>query len=446
MWASWLSKESTKAIVRLQPAWSLDTGAYESLKPWVHAENLRALDAVRFSQPAIHADQQYLDVGCGSGSFTKEALLPRVRPECRRIVAVDRCKKGASSERYGAFDRVYSFLTFHYVADITKAYGNVCKLLKQGGECLVLSVVKADAIDVWNEVYQMEEWNALIINPASLFPGMVHSDSAIRSAEQLASHTRESISTAGLHCLTYYRYNSRWVFRRMEDYVDAFMSSFKAHNGVPPEKQSTLRDVWIDLFQKKTHVGDAAGSGDDKCVATAKRLRDATKEPDKRSPTHSEEPPAKAPQGKWLTLRPKPKIPSDSGVLRKKQKPPLPDNSKLSVLMALFTTEQVHYNEPCGLAYRPQFMITCRLFSSRRYKEHQCLNLGPGILIDELLARTGSAAAISIDDIHGVLDPIFRDELPAVETVGISHNALPKQCIPFTSAEVKQAVMKMRLG
>ncbi|XP_075728687.1 uncharacterized protein LOC119164566 isoform X6 [Rhipicephalus microplus] len=189
MWASWLSKESTKAIVRLQPAWSLDTGAYESLKPWVHAENLRALDAVRFSQPAIHADQQYLDVGCGSGSFTKEALLPRVRPECRRIVAVDRCKKvlhdarenfsdehivydtmdienhdpGSLTERYGAFDRVYSFLTFHYVADITKAYGNVCKLLKQGGECLVLSVVKADAIDVWNEVYQMEEWNALII-------------------------------------------------------------------------------------------------------------------------------------------------------------------------------------------------------------------------------------------------------------------------------------------
>ncbi|XP_037272685.2 juvenile hormone acid O-methyltransferase isoform X3 [Rhipicephalus microplus] len=281
MWASWLSKESTKAIVRLQPAWSLDTGAYESLKPWVHAENLRALDAVRFSQPAIHADQQYLDVGCGSGSFTKEALLPRVRPECRRIVAVDRCKKvlhdarenfsdehivydtmdienhdpGSLTERYGAFDRVYSFLTFHYVADITKAYGNVCKLLKQGGECLVLSVVKADAIDVWNEVYQMEEWNALIINPASLFPGMVHSDSAIRSAEQLEAHTRESISTAGLHCLTYYRYNSRWVFRRMEDYVDAFMSSFKAHNGVPPEKQSTLRDVWIDLFQKKTHVG-----------------------------------------------------------------------------------------------------------------------------------------------------------------------------------------------
>lgn len=67
------------------------------------------------------------------------------------------------TERYGAFDRVYSFLAFHYVADIAKAYSNIFKLLKGGGECLVLSIVKADAIEVWNEAYQMEEWNELMI-------------------------------------------------------------------------------------------------------------------------------------------------------------------------------------------------------------------------------------------------------------------------------------------
>ncbi|KAH7935574.1 hypothetical protein HPB52_009960 [Rhipicephalus sanguineus] len=189
MWASRLARESSKAIMRLQHTWNLDTGAYEVLKPWIHAENLRALDVIRFTQPAVGAEQQYIDVGCGPGSFTKEALLPRVLPECRRLVAVDRCNKALDyarenfshdlimydtldverhnpeslTERYGAFDRVYSFLTFHYVADIAKAYSNVCKLLKHGGECLVLSVVKADAIEVWNEAYQMEEWNALMI-------------------------------------------------------------------------------------------------------------------------------------------------------------------------------------------------------------------------------------------------------------------------------------------
>ncbi|KAH7932046.1 hypothetical protein HPB52_024945 [Rhipicephalus sanguineus] len=190
MWASRLSRESAKAIMRLQPTWNLDVGAYEILKPWVHAENLKALDMVRFAQPAVGTEPQYIDVGCGPGSFTKETLLPRVPPECRRLVAVDRCHKALDyardnfshdrivydtldvehhdpeslTERYGAFDRVYSFLAFHYVADIAKAYSNIFKLLKGGGECLVLSIVKADAIEVWNEAYQMEEWNELMID------------------------------------------------------------------------------------------------------------------------------------------------------------------------------------------------------------------------------------------------------------------------------------------
>ncbi|KAL3190535.1 hypothetical protein MRX96_020046 [Rhipicephalus microplus] len=69
MWVSRLSKESTKAIMRLQPTWSLDTGAYELLKPWLHADDLRALDVIRFAQHTVGADPQYLDVGYGSGSF-----------------------------------------------------------------------------------------------------------------------------------------------------------------------------------------------------------------------------------------------------------------------------------------------------------------------------------------------------------------------------------------
>ncbi|XP_065297570.1 juvenile hormone acid O-methyltransferase-like isoform X1 [Dermacentor albipictus] len=282
MWVPRLSKETTKAIARLQHTWHLDTAAYEVLKPWVLGENLRALDMVRFAPPAAMAagaEPQYLDVGCGPGSFTKETLLPRMRPACRRIVAVDRCYKAihyarekfshqrivydildieshdATSilERYGAFDRVFSFLTFHYVADIAKAYGNIFKLLKPGGECLVLSIVRADAIDVWNEVCRMEEWKPLMINPTELFPGMVHDSAVMRSTVQLEADTRNSVYAAGLECLAYQRYNSWWMFRHLEDYLDAFMSAFQAYDGVPPERRSTLRDLWIDLLQKRTH-------------------------------------------------------------------------------------------------------------------------------------------------------------------------------------------------
>ncbi|KAH7937451.1 hypothetical protein HPB49_012511 [Dermacentor silvarum] len=93
MWVPRLSKEVTKGFARLQHTWHLDTAAYEVLKPWVLVENLRALDAVRIAPSAAMgagAEPQYLDVGCGPGSFTKETLLPHMRPACRRIVAVDR--------------------------------------------------------------------------------------------------------------------------------------------------------------------------------------------------------------------------------------------------------------------------------------------------------------------------------------------------------------------
>ncbi|KAH6927236.1 hypothetical protein HPB50_001112 [Hyalomma asiaticum] len=169
MGAAHLSKEATKATTRLQPTWNLNTGAYETLMPWIRAENLKALNAVLFSQPhamGVGIEPQYLDIGCGPGSFTKEALLPGVRPACNRLVAVDRCSRVLDyarenfshrcivydvmdierddpeclMERYGGFNRVYSFLTFHYVVDIAKAYDNIRKLLKRGGECLVLSI------------------------------------------------------------------------------------------------------------------------------------------------------------------------------------------------------------------------------------------------------------------------------------------------------------------
>lgn len=66
-------------------------------------------------------------------------------------------------------------------------------------------------------------------NPTALFPGVVHSGTATRSAAQLDDHTRESVSTAGLHCLSYHRYKSRWVFRRMEDYLGEFNKKHKTN-------------------------------------------------------------------------------------------------------------------------------------------------------------------------------------------------------------------------
>ncbi|XP_077491094.1 uncharacterized protein LOC144101771 isoform X5 [Amblyomma americanum] len=90
-------------------------------------------------RPCENEQQQYIDVGCGPGGFTKGYLLPRCLP-CRRLVAVDKsaamlrfaAEKNPHPkidylpldisqdvdefvDRQGQFQRVYSFLTLHWV-------------------------------------------------------------------------------------------------------------------------------------------------------------------------------------------------------------------------------------------------------------------------------------------------------------------------------------------
>ncbi|XP_077529677.1 juvenile hormone acid O-methyltransferase-like [Haemaphysalis longicornis] len=263
--------------------WHLDVRAYERLRPHLYKENLRALTKVHLRDPVCTVGcnnmchHQYLDVGCGPGNFTKEMLLPFSRPDTSRIVAVDRshhaveyAKMNLSHNRiaydvfdvedddfttlfsrYGAFDRVYSFFTFHYVTHVAKAYRNVAGLLKAGGSCAVVSIICADAIDVWDTVYRMGQWKQMI-DPRVLFPGMYRCSGELPSPSQTEVETRNSISEAGLHCVSYTQYETRWKFSRIEDYLEKFMASFNAYDGVPPEDRTTYTDLWIELMQQRT--------------------------------------------------------------------------------------------------------------------------------------------------------------------------------------------------
>ncbi|KAL1433944.1 hypothetical protein MTO96_012083 [Rhipicephalus appendiculatus] len=140
----------------------LDPESFTWLKDLSYEENLTALNVVQFLRSATKEDQ-YVDVGCGPGNFLAEKLLPRVRPFAR-VVATDisedmiqyaqkhHKEPNVNFEvldiengdvqfmvhQYGLFDRVYSFLTFHYIWDLHKAYRNISQLLRDGGECLVV--------------------------------------------------------------------------------------------------------------------------------------------------------------------------------------------------------------------------------------------------------------------------------------------------------------------
>ncbi|KAH7955997.1 hypothetical protein HPB52_005488 [Rhipicephalus sanguineus] len=128
---------------------------------------------------------QFLDVGCGSGSFTKKHLLPRLPAWCERLVAVDNSdamlKFAAESSAdprieyrkldilayedvaqfvnaEGRFQRVYSFLAFHWIAEHRIALKNIGTLLAPGGECFIVFSDKLHVFDVFAAMMESPRW------------------------------------------------------------------------------------------------------------------------------------------------------------------------------------------------------------------------------------------------------------------------------------------------
>ncbi|KAG0416977.1 hypothetical protein HPB47_006003 [Ixodes persulcatus] len=120
---------------------TLSPGEYVVTNEMQRQKNIHALELLEGSFGSEDTlDHQFLDVGCGTGDFTRDCLLPRC-PPCRRIVAadvsedmvqyarehfshpkicydvLDIASEDVSDfiERYGEFDRVYSFFCFHWM-------------------------------------------------------------------------------------------------------------------------------------------------------------------------------------------------------------------------------------------------------------------------------------------------------------------------------------------
>ncbi|KAM7315832.1 putative acid methyltransferase [Ixodes scapularis] len=147
--------------------------------------NLLALELAQGSfRKSPTPDQQFVDLGCGTGDFTRQELLPRCQP-CRRIVATDvsqemvRFAERSFSHpqieydvydfrddaskivgKYGRFDRAYSFFALHYAEDLVSALRNVADLMTDDGECLLVFAARIPGYAVWRKVVQMDRWKS----------------------------------------------------------------------------------------------------------------------------------------------------------------------------------------------------------------------------------------------------------------------------------------------
>ncbi|XP_042150130.1 juvenile hormone acid O-methyltransferase-like [Ixodes scapularis] len=162
---------------------TIDPEVYITTNGRERQHNLEVLNLLQASFMNETNDQQFLDLGCGTGDFTRDHLLPRC-PDVKRIVAVDvsqdmveYAKKhfdhskicydvldisgnGVADfvQRYGEFDRVYSFFCLNWLVDQEKGFDNIAELMKPGGGCLLFFAGSSSAMRLKRRLATITNW------------------------------------------------------------------------------------------------------------------------------------------------------------------------------------------------------------------------------------------------------------------------------------------------
>lgn len=236
--------------------------------------NLKTLDFfhLTFAQTNTE-DHQFLDLGCGTGDFTRDWLLPRC-PPCRRIVAVDASEDMLSYARqncshpsieydylnvgndvtgfvqkYGRFDRIYSFFCLNWLSNQAHAMKNVSSLLTDSGECLLVFPAWSPTRMLWRKIGQLERWKKF----AHVFESFVPKSQDLEDDEARLTYLQDILHNANLKASTCELRYVQEDHSKPEHFIDMQMSLNPASSLVTPEEKEMLReDVTREVTTWKT--------------------------------------------------------------------------------------------------------------------------------------------------------------------------------------------------
>ncbi|KAL1414160.1 hypothetical protein MTO96_007642 [Rhipicephalus appendiculatus] len=216
------------------------------------------------------SSQQFLDVGCGTGDFTRDILLPRCLP-CRRIVGVDCSPEMIEYARhhsahemldfkvlditadvteflieFGQFERVYSFMCLHWVDDITTAFKNISRLMSPTGECLLVFCAVVQVADVWKALAAMDRWKKY----SEMFLKFVPKTQDVQDTKEHLRFLSRLLQEAGLFPTIKEVLISTVFDKWSEDDIHAaYMNTLPVVNLISEEEKSELSVVIRDLIR-----------------------------------------------------------------------------------------------------------------------------------------------------------------------------------------------------
>lgn len=237
-------------------------------------ESEKALQKTHFKS-TLSKEQQVLEIACGTGYYARNFLLPSCQP-CGRLVVTDVqpemiefARQNFSHgdiihdildiaspnlteflEKYGKFDRIFSFLSFHMIHPVNVAYANVAKLLNEGGECLITAFSSFDIADVWAEVCETDAWRGRIPDPRTI-ANETFNFNCIKPAAQVESEVRNKLRGTGLECISCEVYHSTWQYADIDSLLDMFLTVLPFKPVIPDEEWSDFRSLWADLTTRK---------------------------------------------------------------------------------------------------------------------------------------------------------------------------------------------------
>ncbi|KAJ6645467.1 Juvenile hormone acid O-methyltransferase [Pseudolycoriella hygida] len=215
-----------------------------------------------------------LDAGCGPGDITSDILSPFLPSNYKRLVGVDISKemigyaretvanpklsfeefdlsrnledqKFANSE---PFDHLFSFYTLMWVSDQKTCMRNFNKLLRPGGNMLLIFLGNHPVYDVYQEQSKNIKWAEYMTDVNQLISPYHSSEDPAKQLQTLLSECGFGKADIRIHNKTYHHtYESMSsIMISVNPFVDR----------IPAEHRQTYVDDFIQLFAKKCLVDE----------------------------------------------------------------------------------------------------------------------------------------------------------------------------------------------